>query len=69
MLLQTKSHSSTHNLMSYHKICVVSSACGVHVSRRMTDVGFYVAYQGHRAAENITYIIFFMYIEIGKCKS
>lgn len=58
MLLQTKSQANTHSLMSYHKICVVLSACGVHVSRRMTDVGFYVAYRGHRAAGNIAYIIF-----------
>ena len=58
MLLQTKSHASTHSLMSYHKICVVLSACGVHVNRLMNDLGFYVAYWGHRAAENITYIIF-----------
>lgn len=58
MLQQTQSHASTHSLVSYHKICVVLSACGVHVSRRMTNVGFYVVYQGYRAAESITYIIF-----------
>lgn len=53
-----ESYASTHSLKSYRKICVRLSARGVHVSKGMTDAGFYVAYQGHRAAENITYIIF-----------